>query len=129
MLPSLNCVLMKKTVLIVDDEQEICFLLAMLLKQLGYEVDYAYSMRDGLAKLMAERNFDIVFLDLNLPDGLGYSMIPEIKRQNQAAKVVMISAHDGMLRRIKNEVSDIDDYISKPFSRDHIASTLEHLAV
>lgn len=120
---------MKKTVLIVDDEQEICFLLAMLLKQLGYETDCAHSMHDGLAKLTAENSFDVVFLDLNLPDGLGYNMIPEIKRQNQAAKVVMISAHDGMLRHIKDEVSDIDDYISKPFSREHIASTLAHLAV
>ncbi|MGB3777791.1 MAG: response regulator [Tunicatimonas sp.] len=120
---------MKKTVLIIDDEQEICFLLAMLLKQLGYEADYAHSMHDGLAKLSVKNGYDVVFLDLNLPDGLGYSIIPAIKRQNEATKVVMISAHDGMLRRIKDEVSDIDDYISKPFSRDHIASTLEHLAV
>ena len=119
----------KKTVLIVDDEQEICFLLAMLLKQLGYEADYAHSMHDGLAKLKVEDGFDVVFLDLNLPDGLGSSMIPAIKRQNEATKVVMISAHDGMLRRIKDEVSEVDDYISKPFSRDHIASTLAHLAV
>lgn len=120
---------MKKTVLIVDDEQEICFLLAMLLKQMGYHAECAHSVHDGLAKLTAEHAFDVVFLDLNLPDGLGYSMIPEIKRQNHRTKVVMISAHDGMLRRIKDEVSDIDDYISKPFSRDHIASTLAHLAV
>ncbi|MGB3851413.1 MAG: response regulator [Tunicatimonas sp.] len=120
---------MKKTVLIVDDEQEICFLLAMLLKQLGYEADYAHSVHDGLNKLSANSNLDLVFLDLNLPDGLGYTMIPEIKRQNQATKVVMISAHDSTLRRIKGEVSDVDDYISKPFSREHIADTLRHLAV
>lgn len=120
---------MKKTVLIIDDEQEICFLLAVLLKQLGYEAEYAHSMHDGLAKLSVRNSFDVVFLDLNLPDGLGYSMIPAIKRQNEATKVIMISAHDGVLRRIKDEVSDVDDYISKPFSRDHIASTLEHLAV
>ena len=120
---------MKKTVLIIDDEQEICFLLATLLKQLGYDADYAHSMHDGLAKLNGEKSFDLVFLDLNLPDGLGYSIIPAIKRQSSSTKVVMISAHDGMLQRIKNEVSDVDDYISKPFSRNHIESTLEHLAI
>lgn len=118
-----------KSVLIVDDEQEICFLLAMLLKKMGYKADCAHSVNEGLNKLALERPFDVVFLDLNLPDGLGYSMIPEIKRKNQHTKIVMISAHDGMLRRMKNEVGGIDDYISKPFSRDHIASTLEHLAV
>ena len=120
--------MMKKSVLIVDDEQEICFLLAVLLKQLGYEAEYAHSLHDGLAKIATMRDFDVVFLDLNLPDGLGSSMIPEIKRHNQDTKVVMISAHDGMLRRMKTEVEDIDEYISKPFSRDHIATTLEHLA-
>ncbi len=120
---------MKKTVLIVDDEQEICFLLAMLLKQLGYEADYAHSLHDGLAKLNGINSFDVVFLDLNLPDGLGYSMIPAIKQQSTTTKVVMISAHDSMLRRIKEEVSDVDDYVSKPFSRSHIEKTLAHLAI
>ena len=116
-----------KHILIVDDEREICFLLAALLRKMGYDADCAHSLEEGLAKLSDEDAFDIVFLDLNLPDGLGYKIIPEIKESNQDAKVVMISAHDGMLRRIKHETDDVDQYISKPFSRDHISSVLSEL--
>lgn len=115
-------------VLIVDDEREICFLLAAFLKQMGYNVDCAYSLQEGAEKLTSHEGFDIVFLDLNLPDGLGYKLIPEIKHQNNEAHVVMISAHDSTLQRIKNETNDISQYLSKPFSRDHIASVLSQLA-
>lgn len=88
----------KKLVLIVDDEKDICFLLATLLRQLGYTAEYAHSLKEGVAKLSRQEAFDIVFLDLNLPDGLGYKIIPKIKQFNQDTKVVMISAHDSTLR-------------------------------
>ena len=117
----------KKHILIVDDEQEICFLLSALLRQMGYDAEFAYSLKGGLDKLSGIDYYDIVFLDMNLPDGLGYKIIPEIKRSNQDTKVVMISAHDGMLRRMKQETHGIDRYISKPFNREHIYSVLAEL--
>ena len=117
----------KQDILIVDDEKEICFLLAAFLRQMGYNTDYAYSLKEGSEKISDKGGFDIVFLDLNLPDGLGYKLIPEIKQTNLDAQVVMISAHDSTLRRIKDETDDVDQYMSKPFSRDHIASVLLQL--
>ena len=117
----------KQDVLIVDDEREICFLLAAFLKQMGYNTDYAYTLQEGSEKISHHGGFDIVFLDLNLPDGLGYKLIPEIKSLNHDAHVVMISAHDSTLQRIKNETGEVDQYMSKPFSRDHIASVLSQL--
>lgn len=117
----------KKHILIVDDEQEICFLLAALLRQMGYGAEFAYTLRGGLDKLSGSDHYDIVFLDMNLPDGLGHKIIPEIKQLNQATKVVMISAHDSTLRRITQETPTIDQYLSKPFSRDHIATVLAQL--
>ena len=117
----------KQEVLIVDDEKEICFLLAAFLKQMGYNTDYAYTLEEGAEKLSDKGGFDIVFLDLNLPDGLGYKLIPEIKSINDQTQVVMISAHDSILQRIKDETDDIDQYMSKPFNRDHIASILSQL--
>ena len=117
----------KKHILIVDDEQEICFLLSALLRQMGHDVEFAYSIGEGLDKLSNAEDFDVVFLDMNLPDGLGYKIIPNIKESNRDAKVVMISAHDGMLRRMKQETQEIDQYISKPFNRDHISNVLSEL--
>ena len=117
----------KQDVLIVDDEEEICFLLAAFLKQMGYNADYAYSLGEGAEKLSDGKGFDVVFLDLNLPDGLGYKLIPEIKQTNRDARIIMISAHDSTLQRIKNETDDVDQYLSKPFSRDHIATVLSQI--
>lgn len=117
----------KQDVLIVDDEKEICFLLAAFLKQMGYNTDYAYSLEEGAEKLATNNGFDIVFLDLNLPDGLGYKLIPQIKQSNHDSRVIMISAHDSTLQRIKNETNDVNQYLSKPFSRDHIAMVLSQL--
>lgn len=125
-----NLELMKpKRILILDDEREICFLLAALLDQLGYVTECAHNLVDGIKKLNHSMSYDLVFLDLNLPDGLGYKIVPMIKKQNHQAKIVMISAHDSMLRKIKSETQGVDQYLTKPFSRDNITQVLDELNV
>ncbi|MEM9673144.1 MAG: response regulator [Bacteroidota bacterium] len=116
-----------KRILILDDEQEICFLLATLLRQMGYETDHAYNLTDGMHKLNTERAFDLVFLDLNLPDGLGHDLVPVIKAKLANVKVVMISAHDTLLRQIQSDTFGIDHSITKPFDRKSIAKVLADL--
>lgn len=114
-------------ILILDDEREICFLLATLLNQMGYQTDCAYNLDDGMQKLSTEDPFDLIFLDLNLPDGLGYNLIPAIKQQHNDAKVVMISAHGALLKQIQNNTYGIDHFIAKPFDRQNIADVLTEL--
>ncbi|MEQ9443292.1 MAG: response regulator [Cyclobacteriaceae bacterium] len=116
-----------KHILILDDEREICFLLTALLTQMGYETECAHNLDDGIYKLSNSAPFDLVFLDLNLPDGLGYHIVPNIKEQNREAKVVMISAHDSMLKKIKSETDEVDEFLTKPFSRENITHILQEL--
>ena len=116
-----------KRVLILDDEKEICFLLAALLTKMGYSADIAYTLEEGFVKIAEEQAFDVVFLDLNLPDGLGYKIVPDIKGNDQHTKVVMISAHDGMLKKIGAETPGIDYIITKPFNRTSITEALSQL--
>lgn len=112
-----------KRILILDDEKEICFLLSALLKQMGYIPDQAFTIEEALSKF--EKNiYDLVFLDLNLPDGLGYHLVPIIKEYNPYSKIIMISAHDGMLKQIQAEVKGIDYFIDKPFNRAKISEAL-----
>ena len=112
-----------KRILILDDEKEICFLLSALLKQMGYIPDQAFTIEEALGKF--EQNaYDLIFLDLNLPDGLGYHLVPVIKEYNQHSKIIMISAHDGMLKQIQAEVKGIDYFIDKPFNREKISEAL-----
>ena len=118
-----------KRILILDDEEEICFLLASLLSQMGYETDYVHTLDDGTRKLSAEPPFDLIFLDLNLPDGLGHHLVPVIKEQHQESKIVMISAHGSLLEQIKEQEQSFDHIIAKPFSRDNISEVLSELDI
>lgn len=93
---------------------------------MGYEPDQAYTMKQALDKLKVNA-YDLVFLDLNLPDGLGYHLVPAIKNNNALTKIIMISAHDGMLRQLEHEIDEIDFYIYKPFNRKKISEALMEL--
>lgn len=115
-----------KRILILDDEKEICFLLSALLRQMGYVTDQAYTIEQAIKKF-DNNTYDLVFLDLNLPDGLGYHLVPLIKKHNHLSKIVMISAHDGMLKQLENEMEDIDFYIYKPFNQKKISEALKQL--
>jgi two-component system OmpR family response regulator len=59
-----------KRVLIVDDEADICLLLSGLLKRMGYQPNCANFLEEGRQRL-AQQQYDAVFLDLSLPDGVG----------------------------------------------------------
>jgi DNA-binding response OmpR family regulator len=112
-----------RKILIVDDEKEICFLLSALLKQMGYLPDQAFTIEEAMGKLK-KHSYDLFFLDLNLPDGLGYHLAPMIKQYHQISRIVMISAHDGMLKQIQSEVEGIDHFIDKPFNKEKINEAL-----
>lgn len=115
-----------KKILILDDEKEICFLLSALLRQMGHYPDQAYTINQAMNKFQ-QNIYDLVFLDLNLPDGLGHHLVPEIKRHNPLSKIIMISAHDGMLKQLEAEINDIDFYIYKPFNRKTISEAFLEL--
>ena len=117
----------EKRILILDDEEEICFLLATLLSQMGYYTDYVHTLDDGIKKIANDQPFDLFFLDLNLPDGLGNHIIPLIKDQHRDSKIVMISAHGSILEQIKQQGQKFDHFIIKPFNRENISHILSEL--
>src|SRR5271163_3508110 len=79
-------------VLIIDDEAEIRESLETLLQIERYTVVVAGSAREGLAKI-GERNFDVVLLDLALPDKNGMDVLSEIRLQHPQQPVIMITAY------------------------------------
>ncbi|MDQ3099977.1 MAG: response regulator, partial [Bacteroidota bacterium] len=81
-------------ILLVDDEQEICLLLNALLMRYGANTVMAHSLEDAGTKLTERGPFDGVFLDVNLPDGKGYELIPAIRNNSDGVPVIVISAMD-----------------------------------
>ena len=84
---------MKQKVLIIDDEQDQCMLIALFLTRKNYEVFCAYTLTDGLTKLK-DSHPDILLLDDNLPDGLGWAQATSIQKEFPSLKITLISAHE-----------------------------------
>lgn len=114
--------------LVVDDEKEICLLLSSMLKKLGFSSDHGHSLSEGKSKLTTNI-YDIVFLDLNLPDGIGFQLMDTVKGSNPKAKVIIISAYDGNVERQRAVAQGADYFIPKPFSKKTVVDALDELNV
>lgn len=82
----------KKKVLIIDDEVDFCFLLKTYLTKKNYDIVLANTLEQGMKLLLVEKP-DIVFLDNNLPDGLGWEKIDFICASFPRMELNLISAY------------------------------------
>ncbi|PIY31699.1 MAG: hypothetical protein COZ07_08365, partial [Candidatus Infernicultor aquiphilus] len=109
-----------KNVLIVDDEEDLCWLLTNALQSKGYNVSATNSIIKGIACLK-EKIPNLVLLDLKLPDGNGMDMLPEIKAAAPQAVVVIISAYGSEEKRAEVKDKDgVHGFIDKPFTEERI---------
>jgi DNA-binding NtrC family response regulator len=86
----------RKKVLIIDDEIDLCHLLKSYFLRKNYEVYLSHTLEQGLAFLKALQP-DIVFLDNNLPDGIGWNIAPTIATQFPETHINLISAFHPVL--------------------------------
>ncbi|WP_054859201.1 response regulator [Gracilibacillus sp. JCM 18860] len=109
-----------KTVLIIDDEEDLLKLLQTVLQKEGIQqVVTASNVEDGMS-LFHETNPDLVLLDIMLPDGEGYDVCKQI-RQVSNVPILFISAKIEEVDRILGFAIGGDDYITKPFSVKEVA--------
>ena len=113
-----------KEALIVDDEKDICFLLSNILKQANIQPVLASSITEAEKILQSSHAFYYVFLDNFLPDGLGINQVKKWKERYPSIHLIMITAHDSYEERNKAKGDGADHFISKPFSREVILSTI-----
>lgn len=111
--------------LIIDDETDICILLKAILKQIGIKTSFAVTLSEG-QKHLEEKEFQILFLDNNLPDGSGLEQLQHIKKKYPNLKTFMISAYDGDKERETATLNGAVDFISKPLSGASIRSSLKN---
>ena len=100
-------------ILIVDDEHELQNMVKEILTQAGYETDAALSCAQALDRFQAG-NPDAVLLDINLPDGDGFSLFGQL-RESRDVPVLFLSARDEDADRLRGLGLGADDYITKPF--------------
>ena len=82
-------------VLVADDDQVICGLITHVIEMLGHRVDCAYTLKAALNKASSEPH-DVVFLDINMPDGIGLDWIQDFKQTRSAPEVIIITGLGGL---------------------------------
>ncbi len=109
----------KGAILVVDDEAEIREGLELLLRSEGYGVASAETGDAGLA-LLEEQPFDLLLLDVSLPDRNGIELLREIRRRDPYLSVVLITAYGSIDMARAAFKSGAADYITKPWSNDEL---------
>jgi two-component system KDP operon response regulator KdpE len=113
------------SVLIVDDEVQIRRLLRVTLEANGYRVLEAATGPDGLAEA-AQRNPDVIILDLGLPGMDGLTVLKRLREWSRAP-VLVLSVQEGDLDKVSALDNGADDYMTKPFSTAELLARLRVL--
>lgn len=118
----------KKRVLIVEDEESLLKLETILLTVKGYEVSGASTGKEALEKLASDA-FDLVLLDVMLPDIDGYEICRRIKEHplHAGIPVVMLTAKKSSEDQKRGTLCGSDAYLTKPFKSAMIIEVIEKL--
>lgn len=105
---------MNNKILVLDDEREIAEVIALYLRNEGYEVELAFTGREALRKVEAEAPV-LALLDVMLPDMDGFAVLQNI-RESYRFPVIMLTAKTEDTDKIMGLTLGADDYIPKPFN-------------
>jgi two-component system response regulator AtoC len=114
----------KHSILIVDDEQEMCNVLKDLLSFEGYTVETSADGKEALRKM--EKNiFDFILCDVRMPDMDGMEFLKQCKSNGVRSPIIMMSAFGTVDTAIEAMKAGAFDYVSKPFKEDEVLLTLK----
>jgi len=110
-----------ESILVVDNDDTICWVLNTALTDEGYRVDTASNGRKALDKLSAHR-YHLVIMDIMMPVMDGLETLKHIRARKNPPEVIMITAHSSMENTIEAMKMGAFDYVVKPFDIDEILS-------
>ncbi|HTR39512.1 MAG TPA: sigma-54 dependent transcriptional regulator [Bryobacteraceae bacterium] len=116
----------KGRILVVDDEGDIRESLEALLCMEGYSVDLAQNGGDGLQRAEAA-NYDLILLDLMMPDRSGMEVLREIRERDTETPVFMITAYGSVEVAVTALKNGANDYFSKPWDNEKLLIEIERM--
>lgn len=111
------------TILIIEDEARIAGFIAKGLKAAGFTSHVTESGAEG-ATLAVHGNFDLVILDVGLPDIDGFEVLERIRGQGVSVPVIMLTARSSVTDRVAGLEGGADDYMPKPFSFEELLARI-----
>jgi len=116
----------KARILVVDDEENLCEFMRIMLSKEGYQVETVQSARDALSQL--EKNpVDLVFTDLMMPDMGGLEFIRQLRESRPDTECIVMTAYASVDSAIEALKLGAADYITKPFNLDEVKHTVRQL--
>lgn len=113
-------------ILLVEDEERLASFIRKGISAEGYEVEVAYDGRAGLA-LFRRETYDIIILDVNLPQMNGFELCRLIRSENETIPVLMLTALDSLADKSDGFNAGADDYLAKPFEFQELLLRLRAL--
>lgn len=113
-------------ILVVEDEMDLAKLACEHLERQSFVVDAAYSVDEALAAV-AVNAYDVVMLDLNLPDGDGLDVLRYLRGQGRGTPILAATARDELDQRINGLDQGLDDYLVKPYDLREVSARIRAL--
>ncbi len=112
-----------ESILIVDDDINICSSLKEELSEVGYETDFLLSGKE-VNDYLKNNHVDLILLDLVLPEKDGYEVLKELSDNKIDVKVVVLTAYADVKSAIESARLGASDFISKPYDLDELLITI-----
>ncbi len=116
---------MEKQILIIDDDEDLSFIISDMLESYGYNVTWAKDS-DEAFEYLADNTYHLILLDINLPDTTGFELCKELRRVS-TVPVIFASARTSETDRITGFDIGGDDYLPKPYSMKELLSRVNAL--
>lgn len=116
---------MNKSILIVDDEEDLSFIISEMLESYGYQVSCAENGTKAF-EMLSDNIYHLILLDINLPETTGFELCKELRKVSNVP-VIFASARTSETDRITGFDIGGDDYLPKPYSMQELLSRVNAL--
>ena len=110
-------------ILLIEDDAVLGEAVRDYVAGLGHAVDWMQALEDARTAVSTVA-YDLILLDLRLPDGSGLSLLSDLRRSGAATPVIILTAHDQISDRIEGLNSGADDYLVKPFNLGELGARM-----
>ena len=112
-------------ILVVDDDDDLRDLLQTVLRCNGYFVAEAHNCATAMDVLRGQK-FDVVLLDITLPDGRGFGIAEFVRENHLSTKVIVMTGIDGIENAMRGTALGVQDYMTKPFTIHRLMRSIEN---
>lgn len=113
-------------ILLIEDEKELAESIIAYLTENNFVCEWANSLHSAIDKISIYE-YDCILLDLMLPDGNGFDILKELKKQNKTDGIIIISAKETLETKIEGLQLGADDYLTKPFHLSELLVRIQAL--